>query len=63
MVDCDRQYTFNNIVDTKQRVMGLVLDGVTEEKAKFLLVTKAQRPSSRRALGVSLTASMTSKRE
>ena len=43
-LDCERQYTFNNIVDPKQRVMGMLLDGSTEEEAsKFLLVTKAKR--------------------
>jgi hypothetical protein len=34
--------TFNNIMDKKQRVMGLLLDGSGEDDAsKFLLVTKA----------------------
>jgi len=41
LVDCERQYTFNNIVDTKQRAMGLLLDGIDEDVSKFLLVTKA----------------------
>ncbi len=44
LVDCERQYTFNNIVDTKQRAMGLLLDGIDEDVSKFLLVTKAPQP-------------------
>eukprot|EP00291_Cryptomonas_curvata_P011785 CAMPEP_0172188066 /NCGR_PEP_ID=MMETSP1050-20130122/21699_1 /TAXON_ID=233186 /ORGANISM="Cryptomonas curvata, Strain CCAP979/52" /LENGTH=470 /DNA_ID=CAMNT_0012862483 /DNA_START=123 /DNA_END=1535 /DNA_ORIENTATION=- len=40
VADCERQYTFNNIVDTKQRAMGLLLDGMDEDATKFLLVTK-----------------------
>jgi hypothetical protein len=44
MQDCEQQMTFNNIVDIKQRVMGLLLDNTGDEDSevsKFLFVTKA----------------------
>ncbi len=54
LVECERQYAFNNIVDTKQRVMGLLLDGTgaDEDNTKFLLVTKVHNAALR---GLKLT--------
>lgn len=37
LVGCHSQTTFNNVVDPKQRVMGILLD---DDSTKFLLVTK-----------------------
>jgi hypothetical protein len=52
--------TFNNIMDKKQRVMGLLLDGSGEDDAsKFLLVTKALLVPSAHILNPMLLLCMT----
>jgi hypothetical protein len=39
-VDCERQLPFNNIVDPKQRISGLLLSEVDAECIEFLMVSK-----------------------